>query len=101
MTFKGVANQTVLVVFVDVYSAVSTDELPTRFTVQFEVLIVFGAARGDLLRGDQSNQVSLHLLHAHHLVTFQFIPLFMHIGTCLTDKLGALSTEAGGWASCH
>ena len=99
MTLKGVTNQTVLVVFVDVYSAVSTDELPTRFTVEFEVLVVFGAARGDLLRGDQSNQVSLHLLHAHHLVTFELIPLLVHSCAEVTDELGALSTEAGGWAS--
>ena len=99
MTLKGVANQTVLVVFVDVYSAVSTDELPTRFTVQFEVLVVFGAARGDLLRGDQSNQVSLHLLHAYHLMTFELVPLFVHCTTKFTDELGALSTEACGWAS--
>ena len=99
MTFKGVSDHTILVVLVHMDSAVSTDELPTRFTVQFEVLIVFSSARGDLLRGDQSNQVSLHLLHAHHIMTFELIPFLMHSCAEVTDELGALSTEAGGWAS--
>ena len=39
---------------------------------------MFGAVRGDLLWGDKSDQVSLHLLHAHHLMTIELIPFLVH-----------------------
>ncbi len=80
-------------------NAMGTDQFSTRFAIQLQGFVMFGAARECLLWGDQSNQVPLYIINARNIVGFKLLPLFVQIGTLLTDELGALSAKAGGFTS--